>query len=117
MKIRFLETAKPGLILMKRYFQTQPQPDRVAAFENYEKAKQLLKQYPQAGERFEDFSEVREIHITRSAFLILHTVIDDTIFMIDIRDSRGLRSAAALQKFTIELREKYKRDVKGKRPL
>jgi ParE toxin of type II toxin-antitoxin system, parDE len=108
MKLRYLETAKPGLIWMKRYFQTQPQLDQATAFENFEKAKLLLKQHPQAGEQFEDFSDVREIHITRSAFSILYTCIDDTIFIIDIRDSRGLRSAAALRKFVDELRGKYK---------
>jgi ParE toxin of type II toxin-antitoxin system, parDE len=107
-KIRYLETAKPGLVWMKRYFQTQPQLDQASAFENFEKAKNLLKTFPQAGEQFEDFSDVREIHITRSAFSILYTCIDDTIFIIDIRDSRGLRSAAVLRKFTQELRDKYK---------
>lgn len=108
MKIRYLETAKPGLVWMKRYFQTQPQLDQATAFENFEKAKLLLKQHPHAGEQFEDFLDVREIHITRSAFSILYTCIDDTIFVIDIRDSRGLRSASALRKFAAELREKYK---------
>jgi plasmid stabilization system protein ParE len=117
MKIRYLETAKPGLVWLKRYFQTQPQLDQASTFENFEKAKHLLKQHPQAGERFEDFLEVREIHITRSAFSILYTHIDDTIFVIDIRDSRGLRSASALWKFTQELRGKYGLEVKGKRPL
>jgi ParE toxin of type II toxin-antitoxin system, parDE len=107
MNIRYLETAKPGLVWMKRYFHTQPQLDQASAFENFERAKQLLKQHPQAGEQFEDFSDVREIHITRSAFSILYTCIDGTIFIIDIRDSRGLRSAVALRKFTQELREKY----------
>ncbi len=101
---------------MKRYFQSQPQLDQASAFENFEKAKLLLKQHPQAGEQFEDFSEVREIHITRSAFSVLYTCIDDTIFIIDIRDSRGLRSAAALRRFTVELRDKYGLGTKGKRP-
>ena len=108
MKIKYLETAKPGLVWMKRYFQTQTQLDQTSAFENFEKAKNLLKQHPQAGEQFEDFADVRELHITRSAFSILYTCIDDTIFIIDIRDSRGLRSAAALRKFVGELKDKYK---------
>jgi ParE toxin of type II toxin-antitoxin system, parDE len=107
MKIRYLETANPGLVWMKRNFQTQPQLDQASAFENFEKAKHLLKQHPQAGEQFEDLLDMREIHITRTAFSILYTCSDDTVFIIDIRDSRGLRSAAALRKFTQELREKY----------
>jgi hypothetical protein len=107
MKIRYLETAKPGLVWMKRHFQTQPQLDQAAAFDSFERAKQLLKQHPHAGEQFEDFVDVREIHITCSAFSILYTCIDDTIFIIDIRDSWGLRSATALRKFTQELRDKY----------
>jgi hypothetical protein len=108
MKIRYLETAKPGLVWLKRCFQAQPQLDQASAFENFERAKQFLKQHPEAGERFEDFSDVREIHITRRAFSILHTCIDDTIFVIDICASRGLRSASALRNFSRELRDKYK---------
>jgi hypothetical protein len=107
MKIRYLETAKPGLVWMKRYFQTQPQLDKASAFENFERAKLLLKQHPHTGEQFEDFVEVREIHISRSAFSILYTCIDETLFIIDIRDSRGHRSASATRKFTHELRDKY----------
>jgi hypothetical protein len=108
MKLKYLESAKPGLVWMKRYFQSQPQLDQTSVFENFEKAKTLLKQHPQAGELFEDFTDVRELHITRSAFSILYTCIDDTILIIDIRDSRGLRSASALRKFVGELRDKYK---------
>jgi hypothetical protein len=108
MKIRYLETAKPGLVWMKHHFQTQPQLDQASAFENFEKTKLLLKQHPQAGEQFEDFLDVREIHFARSAFSILYTCIEDTVFVIDIRDSRGLRSAAALRKFMQELRNKYR---------
>jgi ParE toxin of type II toxin-antitoxin system, parDE len=108
MKIRYLETAKPGLVWMKRYFQTQHQLDRDAAFENLEKAKNLLKRHPEAGEHFEDFTDVRKIHIPHTAFSILYTCIDDTIFIIDVRDSRGLRSAGALRKFVAELKDKYK---------
>jgi hypothetical protein len=108
MKIRYLETAKPGLVWMKRYFQTQLQLDQEQAFGNFEKAKNLLKQHPQAGEQFEDFADVREMHISRSAFSILYTCIDDTIFIIDVRDSRGLRSAGALRKFVGEFKAKYK---------
>jgi hypothetical protein len=108
MKIKYLETAKPGLVWMKRYFQSQPQLDQATALGNFEKAKLLLKQYPQAGELFEDFPDVRELHITRSVFSILYTCIGDTIFVIDIRDSRGLRSAAALRSFTQELKNKYR---------
>jgi hypothetical protein len=108
MKVRYLETATPGLVWMKRYFQTQPQLDRISAFENFDKTRNLLKRFPEAREYFEDFTDVREIHVAHSAFSILYTCIDDTIFIIDIRDSRGLRSAAALRKFAAELRGKYK---------
>jgi len=37
----------------------------------------------------------------------LYTMKNETIYIIDVRDQRGLRSAAALQVFTTELREKY----------
>ena len=107
MKLKYLETAKPGLVWMKRYFQSQPQLDQTSAYENFERAKALLKQHPQAGELFEDFTDVRELHIARSAFSIIYTVTDDTIFIIDIRDSRGLRSAAVLKKYVSDLRSKY----------
>lgn len=93
---------------MKRYYLSQPQLNQLSSYENFEKAKNLVKRHPLAGELFEDFPDVREIHITRSAFSILYTFIDETIFVIDIRDSRGLRSADALRKSTQELRSKYK---------
>lgn len=85
----------------------QPQLDQASAFANFEKAKNLLKQHPNAGEQFEDFSDVREFHIAHSAFSILYISIENTIFIIDIRDSRGLRSASVLRKFTAELSDKY----------
>jgi hypothetical protein len=95
-------------VWMKRYFHSQPQLDQATAFQNFEKAKNLLKQYPQAGELFEDFPDVRELHIPHSAFSVLYTAIDDTVFIIDIRDGRGLRSAAALKNFTQDLKRNYK---------
>jgi hypothetical protein len=61
--------------------------------------------------QLEDCLGLRETHITRSAFSILYACQGDTIFIIDIRDSRDLRTAESLRKFSQELRGKYKLGV------
>jgi hypothetical protein len=50
---------------------------------------------------------VREYNITGTAFSLLYSVMADNIWIIDIRDQRGLRSAEALRTFTSELRQRF----------
>jgi len=106
-KIRFVETSTIGLKWLKHYFKSQPQLDNKAAFENFAKARALLKQEPLAGHVFDEIEGVRELKIQKSAFSILYTFKRNTIYIIDIRDQRGTRSAEALREFTAKLRDKY----------
>ena len=50
--------------------------------------------------------DVREYKIIGTAFSLLYTVANDTIWIIDIRDQRGFRSAEALRYFNQELRQR-----------
>jgi len=53
-------------------------------------------------------TQVREHPIVGACFTILYTVARDTIWVIDIRDARGLRSAEALRQFARDLRERLR---------
>ncbi len=108
MKIVYLETTAPGLRWMRRYYQEQPQLNSDRVFSNFDAAKDRLREEPFAGHPFDDFDQVRELSISRSPFTILYTHRDDTIYIIDIRDTRGLRNADALADFTQRLRQKYR---------
>ncbi len=107
MQLRFLATSRFGLEWMKRYYREHPQLDRRAAFRSFAATRGLLAAHPLAGALYEDFENVREIGIARTPFSILYTVVGDTIFVIDIRDRRGLRSAAALRRFTAEIKGRH----------
>jgi hypothetical protein len=107
MKIQVLETAELGILWMKRYFLSNPQLNSADAFCNFNSAKKLLKEHPYTGEKYEDHDEVRELNISKTAFSILYTFKLDTIYIIDIRDQRGNRSAEALKKYATDLRKKY----------
>ena len=107
MKIQFLDTSINGLKWMKNYFMSQPQLDAQTASKNYQNAKRLLKEQPYIGHPFGAYDDVLEFSIKKTAFSFLYTVQRDTIFIIDIRDSRGMRSAKALRQFNDELKSKY----------
>jgi hypothetical protein len=107
MNIQILETAELGIRWMKKYFLSNPQLNSADAFHNFNSAKTLLKERPYTGEKYEDHDEVRELNISKTAFSILYTLKSDTIYIIDIRDQRGNRSAEAVRKYATELRTKY----------
>ena len=90
---------------MKQYFKIQNQLNNTAAFTSFSKARALLKQEPLAEHRFDNLENVRELKIRSSAFSILYTYKNDTVYIIDVRDQRGTRSTEALQEFTNELKK------------
>ncbi|NRA85893.1 MAG: hypothetical protein HRU28_00575 [Rhizobiales bacterium] len=92
---------------MMQYYRKNPQLNRDRAFKNYEIAKSLLRDFSSLAEKFEDFEDVWEKNVTLTAFSILYTIRRETIYVIDIRDQRGNRSADALRRFNSELRNKY----------
>lgn len=110
MKIRYLETAQPGARWFRSYYRQNPQlnlPKAVAALRVAEK---ILCEHPAAGARFEDHAVVREYKINDTAFSLLYTVVDDVVWVIDLRDQRGLRSAEALRLATQDLRRRANLD-------
>lgn len=104
MRLRYLDTAAPGLRWMRRYYRTHPQLDAGRAVEALLKAEAILIEHPHAGTRFEDIDRVREIIVGGTVFSMLYTVADETIWVIDVRDQRGPRSAEALRRYVAELR-------------
>lgn len=65
------------------------------------------------GVKLEGFEAVREKNISGTAFSFLYTVRFDTVFVIDLRDQRGLRSAEALNQFISEVRTRELDDRPG----
>ena len=106
-KIQYVESSAHGFRWLKRYFKMQKQLNSNAAFENFAKARALLKQEPLAGHIFDEIEGVRELKIQKSAFSILYTFKRDIIYIIDIRDRHGTRSADAIREFTDKLKGKY----------
>jgi hypothetical protein len=108
MELLFLETAQPGLRWLRRYYVRNPQLSKQKAAANFSAARALIRENPFIGHPYEEMSEVREHPIRGTNFTIVYTVARDTIWVIDIRDVRGLRSAEALRQFTRELRERLR---------
>lgn len=107
MKIQFLESSSQGLRWMKRYYENNPQLDRKKASMHFLQTQSLLQQQPFLGHPYEDYSDIRELNISESSFSILYTSKRNTIFIIDIRDQKGLRSGIVLKEFNLVLRKKY----------
>jgi hypothetical protein len=70
-------------------------------------AEQTLKEFPFSAERFEDYENVGEQRILETPFSLLYTTAQDIIRIIDLRDTRGMRSAEALSVFTRDLKTRY----------
>ena len=107
MKLEYLQTAEAGLRWFRRYHRQNPQLDIARAVAALRVAEATLREFPMAGERLEDLEAVREIKIIGTSFSLLHTVAQGRIFVIDLHDQRGLRSADALRAFARELRTRY----------
>ena len=108
MKIQFLESSEHGLRWMKAYYRQNAQLNWKKFLEKFNRAQSVLCEQPYSGRLYEDFNDVRELQIANSTFSFLYTYKNDIIYIIDVRDQRGLRSAEALKKFNQNLRKKYK---------
>lgn len=107
MEIKYLETTEPGLRWLRNYYRQNPELNFDKAIASLSQAEQVLSEFPQSGEQFEDFKDVREYQISGTAFSLLYTVARETIWIIDLRDTRGMRSAEVLKAFNTSLRKKY----------
>jgi hypothetical protein len=106
-QLKYLETSEHGLRWMRTYYQKNPHLNRANALSALKKAEGTLLSFPYSGELYEDFKNVREYHIYATAFSFLYTYVADTVWIIDVRDQRGNRSAAALREFGKEIRKRY----------
>lgn len=104
MRLAYLATSAAGLRWMRAYYRKNPQLDVRRAVAALKSAETILRAHPAAGHRFEDFETVREYLIQGTSFSLIYTVARGCVWIIDIRDQRGQRSAEALRDFTRELR-------------
>jgi hypothetical protein len=107
MQLVYLETATRGLQWFKQYYSERPELNWQAACTTLRATNATLKANPYSGRQFDDLQDVFECKLARTAFSLLYTVKDDTVYVIDLRDQRGWRSAAAVRAHTTELRQKY----------
>jgi len=107
MQLVYLETATLGLRWFKQYYAQRPELNWQSARDTLKASIATIKISPHSGRKFDHFEKVHERKLAKTHFSLLYTMKNETIYIIDVRDQRGLRSAAALQVFTTELREKY----------
>lgn len=107
MKIEYLPTVEAGAHWFRTYYRRNPQLDFRKAVAALRVAERTLSDFPLSAERFEERPDVREQHILGTPFSLLYTVARNTVWIIDIRDTRGLRSAEALSAFTRELQARF----------
>ena len=106
MRLRYLATAEPGLRWFRRYYRKNQQLNLAKAIGALRRAEATLGEFPFTGEVYEDFEVVREQEILGTAFSLLYTVARDTVWVIDLRDQRGQRSAESLRRCLDDLRRR-----------
>lgn len=106
MKLEYLKTAEVGVRWFGSYYRRNPQLNTRKAVAALRAAEASLLEFPMTGVKLEGFEVVREKNIAGTAFSLLYTVQFDTVFVIDLRDQRGHRSAEALSQFVRELRQR-----------
>lgn len=106
MKLQYLQTSELGIRWMRSYYLKNPQLNRRTASIAMKAAEQTLMSFPYSGETYEAFDDVREYHIQGTAFAFLYTVSRDCVWIIDVRDTRGNRSAEALREFLGEVQKR-----------
>jgi hypothetical protein len=107
MKVEFLQTSQPGLRWMIQYYRSNPQLSEVKAFASFAATERRIAELTPPRETFADLKDVWEVKIQKTAFSFLYTIQGQTVYVIDIRDQRGHRSAEALRAFDRELRQRY----------
>lgn len=107
MRLRYLATSEAGLRWMRAYYRKNPQLDVRRAVAALKSAETVLRAHPAAGRRFEDFDAVREFLLQGTTFSLIYTVAQGSVWIIDVHDQRGQRSAEALRDFTRELRDRF----------
>lgn len=107
MKAQYLLTVETGARWFRSSYRRNPQLDFRKAMAALRAAEQTLSEFPFVGARFEEREDVREQQIQGTPFSLLYTIARDTIWIIDLRDTRGVRSAETLTLFARELRARF----------
>lgn len=105
--LKYLDTARPGLAWMRAYYRKNPALRIDKAVAALKHAETLICDPIFTAPPFEDFEKVREKRIEGTHFSLLYTVVRDAVWIIDVRDSRGLRGAEVLQNFARELQQRH----------
>lgn len=106
-EIKYLETSEYGLRWMRSYYARNAQLEFEKVLAALKQAELVLKEHPYSGRKFEAFDNIRQYQIGHSAFALLYTVARQTVWIIDVQDTRGMRSADALRDFNKLIRNKY----------
>ncbi len=104
MRLRYLPTAEPGLRWFRFYYRRNPQLDHAKAIDALRRAEAMLAEFPFSGAVYEDFENVREQKVLRTPFSLLYSVARETVWIIDVRDQRGQRSAETLARYLDAMR-------------
>jgi len=107
MQVEFLQTSQPGLRWMIQYYRSNPQLSEAKAFASFAATERRIAELAPPRETFAGFKDVWEVKIQKTAFSFLYIIQGQTVYVIDIRDQRGHRSAEALRAFGRELRQRY----------
>lgn len=92
---------------MVQYYRSNPQLNQSSAYANFAATERRMAELPPPKENFWGIKGVWEVKIQKTAFSFLYTIRGNTVYVIDVRDQRGQRSAEALRAFTQELRQRY----------
>lgn len=84
---------------MLRYYARVFPEGRANAKARYEAAKLQLRENPFSGHRYEDWENVREMRILGTPFSVIYTIGENVIYVIDVRDQRGIRTVAGISRF------------------
>lgn len=106
-EIKYLETTEFGFRWMRSYYAQNSQLEFDKVLASLKRAELVLKEHPYSGRQFEDFDNIRQYQIGHSPFALLYTIARQTVWIIDVQDTRGMRSADALQDFNRMIRKKY----------
>lgn len=91
---------------MRRYYRENVQLNVLKAVVSLRRAESVLADFPLSGTKYEDSETIREYNVQGSAFSLLYTIKGDTVWIIDLHDQRGYRSAEALRHYQSELRQR-----------
>lgn len=92
---------------MRSYYRKNPQLNRAKALAALQRAELNIAEFPTVGHMYQDMENVLEYRIDGTSFSLLYTLARDTVWVIDVRDQRGFRSAEALRLFARELRQRH----------